>query len=357
MDKTTPTQNEATTTDGVSAGLRTWGLRSWLSLGIALFTFVVLIFLKAISGLFVPLVIAIVMAMLFYPLVDKLVARRVSRTASTLLVILLVLGITFVTIWLMWTGVVSQIDQILTQIEAGLKALSSQNVVPLPDDFAAQAMDKLKEALPAVASGVTSFVLSGFSGILSLLMGGYTALFLLYYLLSDWNDISAWAGSNLGVPVELGMKLVADTVSAIRIYFYALTLANLPVAVAVGVTMWLLGLPLAIPVALVTLVTAYVPYVGAIVSTIFAALVALGAGGVTDVVIIVVVIMVLQNVLDPIITNYFASDKLDMNPIVTLLTTLGGGILLGALGATLASPIFAALIGARKEIKAYHAKQ
>lgn len=357
MDKSAPAQNEITATDDVSAGLRTWGIRSWLSVGIALFTFIILIFLKVISGLFVPLVIAVVMAMLFYPLVDKLVARRVNRSISTLLVMLLVVAVVFATFWLMWVGVVSQADQILTNIEAGLKTLSNQNALPLPDDFATKAMDKLKEALPAIASGITSFFLSGFSGIVSLLMGGYTALFLLYYLLSDWNNISNWVGSNLGEPAELGMKLVADTVSAIRIYFYALTLANLPVAVAVGVTMWLLGLPLAIPVALVTMVTAYIPYVGAIVSTIFAALVALGAGSVSDAVIIVVVIMVLQNVLDPIITNYFASDKLEMHPIVTLVTTLGGGILFGGLGATLASPIVAALIGARKEIQTYHTKQ
>ena len=123
MDKTTPAQNEATTTEGVSAGLRTWGLRSWLSLGIALFVFVILIFLKAIAGLFVPLVIAVVMAMLFYPLVDKLVARRVNRAASTLLVMLLVVAVIIATVWLMWTGVVSQADQILAQIEAGLKIM------------------------------------------------------------------------------------------------------------------------------------------------------------------------------------------------------------------------------------------
>lgn len=188
-------------------------------------------------------------------------------------------------------------------------------------------------------------------------MGGYTALFLLYYLLSDWHNIANWIGSHLGVPADLGVTLVADTVSAVRMYFYALTMANLPVAAVVGITMVLLGLPLAMPVAVVTMVTSYIPYLGALISTVFAALVALGAGGISDAIIIIVVIIVLQNVLDPIITNFVASDKLEMHPIVTLLTTLGGGILFGALGAMLASPVIAALIEARKAIGVYSAKQ
>jgi predicted PurR-regulated permease PerM len=61
--------------------------------------------------------------------------------------------------------------------------------------------------------------------------------------------------------------------------------------------------------------------------------------------------------MDPIIANRITSDKLQMNPIVTLLTTLGGGILFGALGATLASPITAVLLEARSEAQLYHAKQ
>jgi predicted PurR-regulated permease PerM len=161
----------------------------------------------------------------------------------------------------------------------------------------------------------------------------------------------------MGAPAELGVTLVTDATAAVRTYFYALTLANLPVAIAVGITMWLLGLPLAVPVALVTMITAYIPYLGAVISATFAVLIALGAGGVTDAVIILVVIFGLQNIVDPIITNYLASDKLEMHPIVTLVTTLGGGILFGAMGATLASPLAAVLIAARKKVQSYRADQ
>jgi predicted PurR-regulated permease PerM len=346
-----------TTAGGVSPGLWAWGARSWLYLGIALWAFVIVLFLSLMPGLVIPLVVAIVMAMLFYPLVDIMAARRVNRTFGSLLVLLLVMVVAIGTIWIMWAGIVSQSDEMLAHIEAGLVALSSQGNLPLPDDLTGQVMETVQTALPQSISGITSFLISSFSGFVTFLMGGYTALFLLYYLLSDWHNVSDWVGRHIGAPVELGISLVSDATSAVRVYFYALTLANLPVAIAVGVTMWLLGLPLAVPVALVTMITAYIPYLGAVISGTFAALVALGAGGVTDAVIILVVIFGLQNIVDPIITNYMASDKLEMHPIVTLVSTLAGGILFGALGATLASPLTAVLIGARKEVQVYQAKQ
>lgn len=347
---------EKISTNGVSPGLRRWGMRSWLYLGITLWAFVIITFFTTISGVFVPLVIAVVTAMICYPLVDFLAAHRVNRTVGSLLVIVLVIAVLVGTLWITAAGIFGQSDEMLTEIEAGLTTLGNWMDLNVPSKLGEQIQTKALETLPQMASGITSFFFSGFSGAVSFFMGAFTAFFLLFYVLSDWHGVSGWVGRHLGVPEELGITVVADATSAIRIYFYALTLANLPVAIGVGVTMWLLGLPLAISVALVTMITSYIPYLGAIISGAFAALVALGAGGVLDAAIILGVILVMQNVMDPIITNYVTSDKLQLNPIVTLLTTMAGGILFGALGAILASPLTALLLDVQKQIDAYRAK-
>ena len=65
-------------------------------------------------------------------------------------------------------------------------------------------------------------------------MGIYVAFFLLYYLLADWHNLSDWVGRHLGVSDELGIEIANDSTSAVRTYFYALTLANIPVAASVG---------------------------------------------------------------------------------------------------------------------------
>ena len=78
---------QTTAADGVSPSLRALGTRSWLYLGIALWAVAIIAFLSTISGVFVPLVVAVTMAMLFYPLVDGLESRRVNRSIGGLLVI------------------------------------------------------------------------------------------------------------------------------------------------------------------------------------------------------------------------------------------------------------------------------
>lgn len=353
MTSQVSSQNE-TAADGISPGLRRWGTRSWLYLGIILFVTAIVAFLSTIAGLFVPSVVAVVIGMLCFPLVDLMVARGVNRTIGSVLVILLVLAVCIGLAWLTVVGIVSQSEEMVTQLVAGLTYLATISNL---DVSSAQIQAEIMDALPKLAAGLSSILFSSISGIMGFFMGAFTAFFLLFYLLADWHGVTGWVGRHLGLPAELGASVVGKAISAMRIYFYALTVSNLPVAIAVGLTMWLLGLPLAFPVALITMATAYIPYLGAIISGAFAALVALGAGGVADAVIIIVVITVLQNVVGPIIAINVASNKFEMNPIITLLTTLGGGILFGALGATLSAPLTAVLIEAHKEVQAYDANQ
>ena len=339
------------TFEGISPTLRAWGLRSWFFVGIVLATMTFVVFFTTIASVSVPFVIAVVMAMIFHPLVDTLERHRVNRSIGSILVLLLVTAVIIFTGWLVWAGVYSNSDQIAAQIAAGLAALGNLILNVLPDDVAQQIIQKALASMPQMLTGLGSVVFSSFSSIFALIMGVYVAFFLLYYLLADWHNLSAWVGRHLGVSDELGIDIANDSTSAVRTYFYALTLANIPVAASVGLTMWLLGLPLAIPVAIVTLITCYVPYLGAIVSAMFAGLVALGAGGVWEAAVVVAVIIFMQNIIDPIITNYKASDELDMNPIVTLVSTLAGGILFGALGAVLGSPVAAILIRIQSRVK------
>jgi predicted PurR-regulated permease PerM len=184
-------------------------------------------------------------------------------------------------------------------------------------------------------------------------MGGFFALFFLYYVLSDWHRLSDWVGGHLGVPDDLGGGIVDDTTNLIRRAFYALTLSSVVTAVLIGLTMLLLDLPLALVVALVTFVTSYIPYLGAIFSGIFGFLVALGAGGRTDAVILLLVILIVQNVVQTIVGNRLTSSQLSLHPIASLIATLVGAAVAGLLGAILAAPVLAVALAVQRRIRAY----
>jgi predicted PurR-regulated permease PerM len=340
----------------ISPTLRLWGLRSWYFLGIVLAVLAFVTFFTFIAGLSIPFIVAVVVAMIFYPLVDLMEQHGINRTIGSILVLLLVMLVIAFTIWLMWWGVYSNSETILTQIGAGLAVVVNFVVRVVPPETAQLLLQKVLTWAPEALTGLTSFLFSGFSSLIAFIMGVYTAFFLLYFLLEEWHSIADWVGGKLGVPKDMGTSMVYDSANAMRIYFWAVTIANVPVALAVGITMVLLGLPLAIPVAVVTLLTCYIPYIGALVSAAFAGLVALGAGGVGEATIVLVVILFFQNIAGPVVGNYVASGQLKLNPLVGLLSTMAGGIMFGALGAMLAIPVTAVLIGVHKRLK-HHREQ
>ncbi|MDH5292669.1 MAG: AI-2E family transporter, partial [Acidimicrobiia bacterium] len=132
-----------------------------------------------------------------------------------------------------------------------------------------------------------------------------------------------------------------------------LTISSIIVSIVIGVTMWALGLPLGVAIALVTFVTGYIPYVGAVFSGTFAFLVAVGSGGMEKALVVLLVVLVAQNAIQTLVQNKLTSDQLSIHPIVNFGSTLVGITLAGVLGATLSAPIVASLIRMSERVRSY----
>jgi predicted PurR-regulated permease PerM len=338
----------------IPSWLRATGMSAWLMLGILAFVVVAYLGLARISALIIPLVVAIVLGMIFHPLVDRLRRAGVASSLGAAIVMLGLVAVAASAVWLAVKGVIDQSGRIAEQVQLGWVQLQD-----LLTDFGVS-LDGLKDLWVSVtegsaaSSGVSGLIQAGFSSAAAFAIGTFIGAFLLFYLLKDWHTLRGWVAKHLGLPEELGTGLIEDATKAIRGYFYGLTLASVPVALAIGTTMWILGLPLAAAVTLVTFLTSYIPYLGAIFSGAFAVLIALGAGGPTDAVIMLVVVLVTQNGLQTIVLTKFTSDQLSLHPIVNLGSTVVGATLAGLLGATLSAPIVAMLIAAHRRLRAHY---
>lgn len=334
--------------------LRRAGTASWLTLGIVTLVVVAYLGLAAISALVVPLVIAVVIGMIFHPIVDRLQSMGVPRMVGAAVVLVGLAALAGVAIWLSVKGVLDQSELISEQVQQGWLVVQ---------DWLAQqgvSVDQLQsywERLSggAATGGAAGLVQAGFSGVAAFLIGLFIAVFLLYYLLKDWHPIREWLAGHLALPQSLGSGLIEDATTAIRRYFYGLALTAFPVSLIIGLAMWALGLPLAFTVAVVTFITSFIPYLGAILSGIFTVLVALGAGGLTDGLIMLVVVLVTQNVVQTLLLTKITSDRLAIHPIVNLASTIIGATVAGIVGATLSAPIVAMLIAARQRVVSYYA--
>ena len=340
----------------VPSWLRSAGTSAWFLLGLIALTTVAYFGLARVSALVIPLVVAVVLGMIFHPLVDRVESTGLPRGVGATAVMLGIAGVIALAVWLAVKGVIDQWDQIVEQVELGWIQIQGNLA-----DFGAST-DGLRDMWNSVSgggaatSGVSGALQAGFSGAASFAIGTFIGAFLLFYLLKDWHELRGWAGRHAGVPESLGSGLIEDATTAIRRYFYGITLAAVPVALTIGIAMWILGLPLVAAVILVTFVTSYIPYLGAIFSGAFTVLVALGSGGLTDAIIMLIVVLLTQNGLQTIVQTKFTSDQLSLHPIVNLGSTIVGASLAGLLGATLSAPIVAMVISAHKRVRSFYAE-
>lgn len=323
-------------------------------IGIVLIASIIYSALATVSGLVVPLVVATVIGMLASPLVDRLENLKIPRPLGSLLVLVGILAAIIGSAVIALNGVIDQGDEIGRQLTAGFERVDGWlEGLDVDAGVADQRLEQAKQFGVDLIPGLAGWFTSAFSGVLSFVAGCFLAFFLLYFILVDWGSLRDWVGAHLGVPEDLGRDVVDDATAVIRQGFAALTVSSAATAVIIGLTMLLLGVPLAFTVALVTFVTSYIPYLGAIFSGAFAFLVALGAGGLTEAVVLLAVILIVQNVVQTVMTTKLTSDRLSLHPIANLISTIIGAAVAGILGATLSAPVLAMTIRISQRVQSY----
>jgi predicted PurR-regulated permease PerM len=118
----------------------------------------------------------------------------------------------------------------------------------------------------------------------------------------------------------------------------------------IGITMTVVGAPLALPVAALTFVGAFFPVVGALVTGAIAALVTLAGAGVAPAVVVLAVVIVVQQLDNDLLAPFIYGRSLDLHPTVVLLSLATGATLGGILGAFVAVPLTALLRAVGDEV-------
>jgi predicted PurR-regulated permease PerM len=110
-------------------------------------------------------------------------------------------------------------------------------------------------------------------------------------------------------------------------------------AVGIGLALWLIGVPLVLPLALITFILAFVPLLGAIVAGAAAALVALVAVGPTAALLVIGAVVLVQQVEGNVLYPMIVGRTVSLHPVAVFLAVTVGGLLYGIVGAALAVPI------------------
>lgn len=297
----------------------------------------------------IPLVIALILACAFAPVMRWMRSRGVPSVLATVITLLAIVLILTGIGWLIVWAVRDQWDALYEQAQDGIaNVIAWVQTLPFFDSAAEQLDDFMSTVTDFLTSSqFGSGALAGVGAVANFVTGFVLMVTILFFFLKDgpqmWEFLlRPFRGENYLRAERIGDKTVTVLGSYVR------GTATVAAVDAIGILIGLLILqvPLAIPLAVLVFLLAFIPIVGATVAGILAALVALVANGPLNALLVLgVVILVNQlegNFLQPVLMG--RSMKLHAFVILVALTV--GTVLGGIVGAVLAVPITAAVWGA-----------
>ena len=346
-DRTTthqPPGREAIIGAGV-VWLSRWTLR-WIIvvIGAVLLGWVV----SQLWSILLPLLLALILTTVLEPPARWLEVRlRLSPALAALGAILGTLAVVAVVIIFIAPSVGSQVEEIALSASDGLSEVerwvqdSDTGVTQTQVDAVVQAaQDRLRSSASSIASGV----LVGVGAITSALINLLLTLVLSFFFLKDGRRFLPWlkdlTGSHAGDHlVEVSQR----TWTTLSQFVRTQALVGLIDGTLIGIGLLVVGVPLALPLAVLTFVAAFAPIIGAITIGVVAVLVALVANGWVAALVILGIVVLVQQLEGNLLLPWLQGKSLNLHAGVVLLTIVLGSTLFGVAGAFLGVPAVAVL--------------
>jgi predicted PurR-regulated permease PerM len=203
--------------------------------------------------------------------------------------------------------------------------------------------DKLREGadkLPARLDDAVGALQSVTVGVFSALVQLITVLVLAFFLLLDGKRIVTWVFDELG-PVRgpRARKIAEDVYRSVGGYVVGNLLISLIAGLGTWIVLAILGVPFAVPLAVLMAFLDLIPLVGATIAGIVIGIVAGIHDFPTALIVWVVYLVVYQQVENNVIQPAVYRRTVQLHPLVVLIAVLIGASLLGVLGALVAIPV------------------
>jgi putative heme transporter len=335
--------------------LRDLGFLAWFLVGVGLLL-AGLIWLMAVTWVIVgPVVVGTILATVAGPLVAKMQQHGIGRALGAAIVLLGLIAIAIGITLIVFAGLYDESDQITAAVNEAIGKIQGW-----ANDAGAggtsSSTDSAKSAAADGGQALLEGLRAGIQSLTAVIFFLTFAIFTTFFMLKDGPTIRGFIDRNMGVQQAVASTITRNVMTSLRRYFLGVTIVAVFNGVVVGLAAWILGVPLAGTIAVVTFILAYIPYIGAFIAGAFAVLLALTVDTETAVIMLVVVILangLLQNLFQPIA---FGS-TLELSPLVVLIVSIGAGAIFGMVGLVLGAPLTSAAVHISRELAAAKAKE
>ena len=326
------------------ANLARWCLRVsivvltiWL-LGKALAPFWVII---------LPLILGLIIATVLWPPTAFLRRCGFGPALAAVTSVLGALGIIVGVITAIVPVVADQAPQLAAKSTEGISQVQKWlqgpplNIPPQQIDNAVETLNqKIQKSSDAIASGV----FTGVTTVSSVLVTLVLSLILSFFFIKDGDRFLPWirviTGEEIGEHITEVFARAWHTLSG---FIRTQAIVSLIDSVFIGIGLVVMGVPLALPLCVLTFFGGFIPILGAFVAGALAVLVALVTKGVTTALIVLAIVVLVQQVEGHILQPLLQSRSMSLHPVLVLLGIAAGSDLRGVIGGFLAVPVVATL--------------
>jgi predicted PurR-regulated permease PerM len=334
--------------------LRDLGFLAWFLVGVVL-VLAGAVWLMAITWVILgPVLVGAILSTVAGPLVSTMQRHGIGRAAGSVVVLLGMAVLAVAVTLIVFRGLYQESDQIKTGLSNAVDKIegwANDHGIHGTSSSTESAKSSTEDAGQALLQGLRT----GISGLTSFIFFITFSAFSTFFLLKDGPTVRRFIDRHLGVPTTVATTITGNVIRSLRSYFLGLTIVAAFNAVVVGLAAWLLDVPLAGTIAVVTFVLAYIPYIGAFVAGAFAVLLALTESP-TDAIIMLIVVILANGLLQNLVQPIAFGATLDLSPLVALIASVGAGAIFGMPGLILGAPLTSAAVHITRDLAAARAR-
>ncbi|GGS93900.1 AI-2E family transporter [Nonomuraea spiralis] len=318
-------------------------MRPWRALGWIAIIAVAFFCLYHVRTVAMSIIIGVFITALLAPPARWLTARGVGPALATAVVFACGLLLAGALIALLVPPTVDSLSELRSSVGKALDDVHGLSARFGLDDqrLLAQARDYLSKQGKQITSGA----LAGVKTVGEIVVGAVLAVILSVYFVHGGERLFAWI---VDLVPERAKARCRDTglliFGVIGRYIRGVAIVGVVDGFFIGLSLWILGVPIALPLAVLTFVGAFLPVVGAFMAGLLAAVVAFVAKGWLVALIVVAVTVAVQQLEGHVLAPQIYGKALDLPGAVILVAIAVGSVIAGITGAFLAAPATSVLV-------------
>ncbi len=333
--------------DVVPRILRVSAALGWRLLVVVAALYVIGIVVSYVAAVVVPVAIALLLAALLAPAVHQLQVRQVPRGLATALVLIGGLALLGGVLAFVVVTFVRGVPDLASQLTASINDIAGwlrTGPLKLSDTqlsrFQAEILNTLSANQASITAGALTTAATAAETLTEILLVVFTLIFFLHGGLAIWQFLLGIVPNRVRNRVDVaGRRGLAALVSYVRATAVVATVD----ALAIGIALAVLGIPLAVPLAALVFLGAFIPIIGAVVAGAVAVMIALVAQGLVSALIVLGVVIAVMQLESHVLQPLLLGRAVKLHPLAVVLSIATGLLVGGIAGALLAVPLLAVL--------------